>query len=269
MLIQPLASGSSGNMIYVASGATHILVDIGLNFKQTIARLKSAGIDPKEINAVLVTHEHRDHISGVADFLKKYPAYLYIHEIALECFLSYIPNIKPEQIHTFDDEFDIGDISVDFFPLPHDSEYCFGYSFSHNGCKVSMATDLGMMNEHIYQKMSGSQAVLLECNHDLIKLQNNVRYPWFLKKRIASNKGHLSNCACGLAVYKLALLGVEHIILAHLSQKNNTPTLAYKVVADFLASKGVIAGKDITMSVASQDEVGSVYEVKPFLVPAT
>jgi len=263
--IQSLASGSKGNCTYVAGDGVSFLVDIGLNLKQLLGRMADADIDPQSISGVLITHEHSDHISGVYSFVKRFKCKIYIHKKACNCFLDKIKErggeIDENLVVSFVDKFDVDEVQVDFFELPHDSQFCFGYTFKSGDSKVSLATDLGSCSDAVLQKMAGSQIVLLEANHDPVKLAHNVRYPSWLKRRVAGGHGHLSNGACSRAVYKLATLGVEQVILAHLSAENNSPSLAYRVVKDFLAEKGLIEGQDIFIDVATQDKVGRLFEV--------
>ena len=259
--IRSIASGSKGNCIYIASETTQILVDIGLSLREVTNRLKSVDIDPSTIDAVLVTHEHGDHIHGVSKFLNKYNCPIYLHEEAAEIHANAIGEFPLELLHTFNDTFKIGDITVDFCEVPHDSEFCFAYSFIQNDCKISLATDLGSATPELINLMGGSQIVLLECNHDMLKLQNNIKYPMVLKRRISGNKGHLSNAAASLAIFELAKTGVQQIILAHLSEQNNSPTLAYGFVRDFLYRKGLIEGTDISIDVAEQHRPGRLYQI--------
>ena len=256
--IQSLASGSKGNSVYIASDTTQILVDVGLNLAQLKKRLASAEIDPEKISAVLVTHEHIDHILGLENFIKRYNTPLFIHDKVTDIFR----NIPKEQIHCFCNPFIIGDISVNFFPVSHDSKFCFGYTFEKAGAKISLATDLGRVTEDILSNMNHSQIVMLECNHDLLRLTYNKHYPLVLKQRITGSHGHLSNPACALAVYRLAQMGVGQVILAHLSQENNSPSLAYEFVKDFLAKKGIIEGKDIWIDIATQDKATVPFHVE-------
>jgi phosphoribosyl 1,2-cyclic phosphodiesterase len=250
--IQSLASGSKGNVVFIASDTTRILVDVGLTMPNLLRRLQSANIDPEKIDAVLVTHEHADHIIGLESFIRRFKPKLYVHNETADIF-SFVPN---EHIETFNGGFQIGDITVNYFNVPHDSRFCFGYSFLCGGAKISLATDLGRIGDEIIAQMSGSQIVMLECNHDLLRLTGNKKYPLILKRRITSPHGHLSNPASALAIYKLAQMGVGQIILAHLSEQNNSPTLAFETVRNFLANKGVIEGRDIWIDVATQDKVG-------------
>lgn len=256
--IQTLASGSGGNAVYVASDTTQILIDVGLSLPRLSKRLDAAGIDAGSIDAVLVTHEHTDHVIGLDSFMKKYQADLHVHTNTVDIF-AHIPS---DRIYTFEGEFKIGDITVRHFPVPHDSKFCYGYTFTQGTHKIAMATDFGRINESIIDAMSGAQIVMIECNHCLRRLTSNTKYPLVLKRRIMGSFGHLSNPTCALAVYRLAQTGVSQVILAHLSEENNSPALAYNSVKDFLHTKGITEGVDIWIDVALQDEVGKRFEVK-------
>jgi phosphoribosyl 1,2-cyclic phosphodiesterase len=254
--IQTLASGSGGNAIYISSETTAVLVDCGLSVPRLLKRFEKAKIDPKSISAVVITHEHIDHIVGLESFMNRFPVTLYLHEQVTHLF----KNIDEQRINTFSTRFNIGDITVDFFSVPHDSKFCFGYSFTSGAEKISIATDLGRVTDEIIECLAGSQIVMLECNHDTLRLNSNKRYPIVLKRRISGSFGHLSNPSCALAVYNLAKRGiVEQVILAHLSEENNSPTLAFNFVKDFLLKNGIVEGRDIFIDVALQDEPGKKF----------
>ena len=214
----------------------------------------------------MLTHEHDDHIRGLPRILQKYPTTtIYVHSDAKDVVLHYLHKYgfhDAKRIETFDEPFCIGDINVDFFEVPHDSKFCFGYTFENGSTKISLATDIGHMNAGIIKAMENSQIVMLESNHDLAKLAANVKYPVVLKRRISGSLGHLSNTAACLAIYELAKMNVGQIILAHLSEQNNSPTLAYTFVRDFLARKGLVEGVDIAIDVAAQDKIGRLFEIK-------
>ena len=261
--IQTIASGSKGNCTFIASENTRILVDIGLSLREVTSRLRASNIEPESIDAVLITHEHSDHIYGVTNFLKKFNCKLFLHKATIDVLKRFI-DFADKSLEIFDDtsnSFPIGDLTVNFYPVPHDSAFCFGYSFKKDDCKISLATDLGTVSPALLKHMSDSQIVMLECNHDLLRLQNNIKYPAVLKRRISGSHGHLSNTASSLAIYELAKCGVQQIILAHISEQNNTPTLAYNFVRDFLAKKGLIEGQDISIDVAEQHKPSRPYQI--------
>jgi len=245
----------------VSSGNTRILVDIGLSLRELQKRLALSGVDPATIDAVLITHEHGDHICGVANFLKKYRCRIYLHRQTVSIIEKYV-DIDRELLETFDDAFQIGDIDINYFAVPHDSHFCFGYAFENGDCKIALATDLGHANDDIIANMWGAQIVMLECNHDIVKLTNNPRYPAVLKRRIMGKRGHLSNHASADAIARLASLGTQQIVLAHLSEQNNTPTLAFNFVREFLLTHGIIEGEHISIDIAEQHKPSRVYRVE-------
>lgn len=263
--LRTLASGSKGNCTYIATENTEILIDIGLSLPQIEARIKLAEIDPHKITAVLLTHEHDDHIRGLPRFLQKYSnCKLYIHNEAKGIVLKYLHTYRfheSAQIVFFDKPCCIGEINIGFFKVPHDSQFCFGYTFESDSAKVSLATDIGHITTEIIDAMSNSQIAILESNHDLAKLSANIKYPVVLKRRITGSLGHLSNTAACLAIYELAKANVGQIILAHLSEQNNSPTLAFAFVRDFLARKGITEGIDISIDVAAQDRIGRLFQI--------
>ncbi|MDR1917845.1 MAG: MBL fold metallo-hydrolase, partial [Christensenellaceae bacterium] len=190
--VQTLSSGSGGNITLVGSITTNILVDIGLTLPQTLKRLQSAKINPKQIDAILITHEHSDHISGVSAFVKKYGVKIYCHTKCKKTLTKFL-ELDDSHFHEYDDIFTIGDITVNYFVVPHDSTFCFGYTFTVDDTTVGIATDVGKMTPAILSNLALCQLVILECNHDKQKLQCNTKYPYWLKRRIAGGRGHLSN----------------------------------------------------------------------------
>jgi len=264
--LQTLASGSKGNCTYIAGDSAEILIDIGLSLPKIEERLDEANIDPNGINAILVTHEHIDHILGLASFLRKFPnCTLYLHADAEDIIMKFLHKNKvhdTQRIQTFNKPFTIGDIKINFFDAPHDSVFNFGYTLKNSSAKVSIVTDIGHITTEIIEAMANSQIVMLESNHDLAKLAANVRYPLVLKRRISGSHGHLSNTAACLAVYELARANVAQIILVHISEQNNSPTLAYNFVCDFLARKGLREGTDISIDVAEQHKIGRLYKIE-------
>jgi phosphoribosyl 1,2-cyclic phosphodiesterase len=256
--IQTLSSGSKGNITFIGSDTVNILVDIGLSLPQTLKRLQAANIDPKSIGAILVTHEHSDHIAGVASFTQKYSCPVYCHKHTKKILKEEI-GIGDEYFEIFEDSFTIGDISVTPFPIPHDSRFCFGYTFAAEGSTVGIATDVGEMTDIIMANLAQCQIIVLECNHDKEKLIANTKYPVWLKRRILSARGHLSNTECCRTVLQLQKYNAQQIILAHISQENNSPALAYNTVKQFLLNHNITEGQDIYIDVAAQDEIGNLY----------
>ena len=249
-----LVSGSSGNCSLISDGKTTLLVDCGLSCKKLEEALQKAKVDPRDISAMLITHEHSDHIKGAGIVSRKYnlPVYatLKTHEY-MNLGKVEICNVQ----YLFPDvEFEIGSIGVRPFSIPHDAVDPVGYNFFYDNNKLSLATDIGKMDNGIMEKLKGSIAVLLESNHDVDMLKNG-RYPAYLKRRILSDVGHLSNTDAAKCVLELIKSGTHHIMLGHLSQENNTPTMAYTTTKNYLEENGVILDKDATLSVAQRFEV--------------
>ena len=256
--IQTLSSGSAGNITFIGSDTTNLLVDIGLPLSLTHKLLAEAQIDPNSIDGILITHEHSDHIKGVADFVTKYDTPIYCHQRTTKVLQRAI-KLPPHHFVEYSDDLTIGDIAVKYFPVPHDSSFCLGYTFTHAQATVGIATDIGQMTDTILTYLGTCQVVVLEANHDVQTLLANPKYPEWLKRRILGNHGHLSNLDCGRAIAKLHQNQVTQVILAHLSEKNNTPNLAYTTVKQFLATQGIREGQDIYIDVALQSQIGNCY----------
>ena len=249
-----LVSGSSGNCSLISDGKTHILVDCGLSAKKLEEALSKTKIDPNDISAVLITHEHSDHIKGADVISRKYNlpvfATLKTHEYMN---LKRISSSNIKYI-TAGMDFEIGSIGVCPFSIPHDAQDPVGYNFFFGEKKLSLATDIGKMTDDVMNSLKGSLAILLESNHDINMLKSG-RYPAYLKHRILSDSGHLSNNDAAKAVLSLIESGTHHFMLGHLSQENNTPTLAYTTTKQYLEENGVFLDKDATLTVAARFEV--------------
>ena len=247
-----LVSGSSGNCSLISDGKTHLLIDCGLSMKKLSDALAKVDLSPSDISAVLVTHEHSDHIRGAGAVSRKYniPVYatLKTHEATDSGFIPNVRYVNP------DVDFEIGTIGVKPFSIPHDAADPVGYNLFFGAKKLSLATDIGKMNDYVMEHLKGSIAVLLESNHDTEMLMKG-RYPMYLKRRIAGAFGHLSNDEASETVLRLINCGTKHIMLGHLSNENNTPNTAYLAAARLLEENGVILGKDAGLSVAARYEV--------------
>ena len=262
MKIVNLGSGSKGNCTAVYTDSTTILIDAGLPLNEIELKLKVIGIKISKIDAILITHEHSDHIKSVGRLSTKYNIPIYTHILEANCLLSKDKNVLPKLLRTFDDnDFYIKDLTISNFKLSHDANLCVGYSIYSNGAKFSILTDLGYCPKTIIEKIKNSNVVLLEANHDEKLLLNNPKYPMVLKKRILSNKGHLSNTACAEVISQL-VGGTSQIILGHLSEENNSPSFAYSAIKTFLAEKGIIEGKNIFIDVAYQNKISNIFEIK-------
>lgn len=251
-----ISSGSSGNCIFVSSATTNILVDVGVSALRVARALAVLKVNPAAAT-ILVTHSHSDHIGCVPAFCSRYGNLTYAHYGTSEILSDKMGAYNKKVIPFGDEDFYIGDITVSSFKVSHDVP-CVGYSFMSGGTKISLATDLGCIDNNIISRISDSDVVLLECNHDEQLLKNNPRYVPWLKKRILGDSGHLSNNACAAAAVSLAAGGVKQIILGHLSKENNYPELAYATVRLKLDSLGYTG---VQIEVASPDKLSGLYEI--------
>ena len=226
----PLFSGSAGNCTYIKYGDDEILVDAGVSCKQIQAALNNIGSDLARIKGILVTHEHTDHIKGLEQISKKYCIPVYINQNSLDGIEKESTRIMVSafaEIKNAGDFADIGEIHADIFKTPHDACGSVGYRFSFSdGTSLGYATDIGYITKGIASALFGCTSVILESNHDIAMLKNGA-YPYHLKARIMSDKGHLSNAACAEFLPHLYQNGTKKVVLAHLSEHNNTPILAY------------------------------------------
>ncbi len=257
-----LYSGSSGNSIFLSLGSTRLLVDAGLSAKRIIEALTSIGERPSELSAILVTHEHSDHIKGVGILSRKFNIPIYANENTWTAMQTLIGAVDVRNMAYFNtgSEFGIGDIVVKPFPIPHDACEPVGYSFFAEEKKITVATDIGHMDLELLNCMEDSDLLLLESNHDVEMLRMGP-YPWHLKKRIAGDRGHLSNEAAGKVIAHMAEKGTKRFLLGHLSRENNFPELAYQTVCNALCERSIKAGMDIMLDVALRDRVGRVIEL--------
>jgi len=229
MRFTSLGSGSSGNALVVESGATRVMMDCGFSLGETKLRLARCGLAPAELTAILVTHEHDDHMGGVARIAKRYAIPVYLTRGTAQ----WLPPDFPAVLVRFIDShapFAIDALQVDPFPVPHDAREPVQYAFSDGRARLGVATDLGCITQHVVEKLSGCTALVLECNHDIDMLMSGP-YPPSLKHRVASRFGHLDNAGAGHLVQSLERSGLRHLIAAHLSKQNNTRELAVAALA--------------------------------------
>lgn len=257
-----LYSGSSGNSLYVGSPTTNILIDAGLSGKKIVNSLNEIGISPKAIDALLVTHEHIDHIRGIGVLSRMFDIPIYANSITWESMKNHIGKIKEHNVKLIDigESFIIGDIEVKSYDTPHDAAAPVGYCFFNKDRKVSIATDIGHMSDSVLSSIKDSDLVLLESNHDVEMLKFGP-YPYILKRRILSDIGHLSNDDAGKAILKLMGSKFMTVVLGHLSQQNNYPELAYRTVLSILEENGINIDKDIKIDLAHRNNVGTFFEV--------
>lgn len=260
MRIVNLSSGSDGNITYIESEKSRILLDNGLSCAESVKRLEIIGINPNEINAIIVSHEHSDHIKGIDIFSKKYNIPVYAHQDVWNGLDEKLKKVENKNRKIFDGKFQLNELEINPVEVPHDVK-CYGFSFSEKDKKICVVTDIGHFTDKIMNEIKGSKVAYIEANYDRDMLINGTKYPLSLKRRIAGPNGHLSNLDSGDAVNFLAINGTKQIVLSHLSKENNTPILAYNSVCEVLKKDQIIEGRDIRIDVAST-QIGAIFKLK-------
>lgn len=250
-----LFSGSSGNCIYVGNDDTAILIDAGVSGSRVISALIESGKDPSRVRAIFVSHEHGDHIRGVGIVSRKLGVPVYANSLTWDAIGNQLGKLSPDMCLRAEHDgstVHIGSLEVEAFATPHDAADPQFYSVYDGGTKVTVCTDVGHIDENLYGRLRGSGAVLLESNHDIGMLQCGP-YPFYLKQRILSGVGHLSNDDAAATALRLVCDGTRHIILGHLSRENNYPQIAGMTTRQALTAGGVDPDRDISLQVASRD----------------
>lgn len=257
-----LASGSSGNSYLVRSESTVLLVDCGISGKKILQRVEETGTDPKEITGLLLTHEHIDHVRSISVLNKKLPNIMtYSNMETYLCVCDKIPEGRHVAFEN-NEKFKIGDIIVSACPISHDAEQAVSYTFSNDNSALSILTDTGYVSDEMFDHIKDSQFLVLEANHDE-NILHMCRYPYQVKRRILSHKGHLSNDAAAECIAELQINypGKRTVLLAHLSKETNSPEMAMISVESYLQEKGIYSGGDLNISVLHRDEASALYKV--------
>jgi phosphoribosyl 1,2-cyclic phosphodiesterase len=232
-----LVSGSSGNCTYVASASTAVLVDAGLSCRETLKRLGAIGVDPANVRAVCLTHEHDDHISSLGALHRRLGAEIYANGGTIDGVSRDEKAAKLRwNVFATGVQFVVGDLRIEPFSVPHDAYDPVGFVVSSGASRVGIVTDMGMVTELIRQKLRNCQVVVIEANHDEVLLKDSQR-PWSLKQRIAGRQGHLSNEQAAGLVADIAGPGLKAVFLAHLSGECNRPELAVKAIREALKKR--------------------------------
>jgi phosphoribosyl 1,2-cyclic phosphodiesterase len=256
--VSMLASGSRGNCAIVASASTKILVDAGISGRETFKRMKAIGDDPLTLSAILITHEHSDHVYGLATLAKKLRIPVFMTGATHQAWSRAVrveKGEKPqlEKLERFDAgrRFQIGDIQVQPFTIPHDAADPVGFTFRCEGIKVGIATDLGYVPVSVRDHLRGCDVLVMESNHDLEMLRVGP-YPWSVKQRVMSRVGHLSNVALADFFTSDYDNSATFVVLAHLSEQNNHPEIARREAEKALAARGSLFANRVLL--ASQTE---------------
>ncbi|MDF2717869.1 MAG: metallohydrolase [Paenibacillus sp.] len=237
-----LASGSTGNSLLVESDETRVLVDAGLSAKKIEQLMEERGVKGAELDAILITHEHSDHIKGVGALARKHDLPVYANEKTWEALNKHLGELAEEKIKVMEtgSVVEFGALQVESYPISHDAAEPVGYCFYDGEHKLSLATDLGYVSAKVKEKIVDSDAVILESNHDIEMLRMG-KYPWNIKRRILGDTGHLSNEAAGEALCDILSGQTETVYLAHLSRDHNLMDLAKLTVNNILEDRGIEA----------------------------
>ena len=251
-----LYSGSSGNCALVGEADRYLCIDMGKSCRATVGAMNQLGIDPAQLQGILITHEHSDHVSGLKVFLKKYAVPVFGSEATLAYLAGHDMVPPTARLEVLDEGGQsVGQFAVRSFHTSHDAVDCRGYRITApSGHTAAMATDLGQVTEEVIEGLSGADLTVLEANYDPVRLRLGP-YPDYLKTRIASPKGHLSNADAGDALARLLGEGCEKFALCHLSQENNTPQLALQAVSGRFLAAGALPGRDGLLQALSRSGV--------------
>ncbi len=265
MRLCSIASGSSGNCIYVGSDNTHILVDTGISKKRIEDGLAEIGLTGEDINGIFITHEHVDHIQGLGVFSRRYNVPIYASKGTIMGIRTCktIGNIPDGLLHeiSIDEIFEIGDLKVRPFHISHDANEPTGFRIEGEDKAIAVATDLGTYDNYIVENLKGLNAVLLEANHDTHMVEVGP-YPYPLKQRVLGNKGHLSNELSGRLLCDILHDNLKCVLLGHLSKDNNYAELAYETVKlEVTMSNIPYNGNDIPLMVADGDKMSKIFNI--------
>lgn len=265
MRLCSIASGSSGNCIYVGSDTTHLLIDVGISGKRIEAGLKELELTGKDLDGILITHEHADHIAGLGVMARKYGIPIYASKGTIEVMkeTAGLGNIDPDLFVEVeaDRKKVLKDLTIHPMSISHDANDPLAYRVGYGNRKIAVCTDLGVYNDYTVECLKGMDAILIEANHDVNMLQVGP-YPYYLKQRILGNRGHLSNENSGKLLSKILHDNMKAISLGHLSKENNLPELAYEAVRmEITMGDNPYNANDFNIQVAKRQEISPVIQI--------
>ena len=252
-----LSSGSGGNCHYIGTKNIKLLIDAGLSGRKIENLLKTAGENMEDINGILITHEHNDHIRGAGILSRRYDIPIYANKATWDKMAYSLGNIKEENIKVFETEedFQIKDLNIKPISVYHDAADPVGFIMKNERHKISIVTDTGTMDDRMIKEIQDSDLFLLESNHD-IDMLNNGNYPYHLKERIRSNYGHMSNYHISILLEKFLKGRKEHLILGHISSENNTLEMAFSQSRDMIIDLGMTLDGDINLHLSQEEKSG-------------
>lgn len=260
-----MASGSSGNCTYIGTEATHLLVDVGISCKKTMEGLDRLGLTGKDIDGILITHEHADHIGGLGVICRKFGIPVYATEGTINAIrrTGNLGELDDTLFHTVraDEKFILKEITVNPMKISHDAAQPVAYRFQYGSRRMAVATDLGTYDDYTVESLRGMDVLLLEANHDINMLQVGP-YPYALKQRILGNKGHLSNELSGRLLSRLLHDDLQAVFLGHLSKENNLAELAYETVRlEISMADNPYKPDDFPIYVAKRSDLSQLVEI--------
>ncbi len=253
-----LGSGSSGNCAYLETDDTRLLIDAGLSGRQIRQRLATIGRSPESLQGILITHEHSDHITGLVGILSKVKVPIYCNRLTKEAIESQLGFKMECRIFDTGGSFEIGDVVVETFSVPHDAYDPVGFLLKTRNGNVGLLTDLGHATKLAVERVRAANVLILETNHDVKMLQNDPHRPWSLKQRILSRHGHLSNEAAADVAQEIVTSELRQLYLAHLSRDCNTPELAHNVISERMQK---IGATHVNVKSTSQDAICPTLEL--------
>lgn len=264
MKFSVLASGSSGNALYIETEHVRLLVDAGLSGKQIEKHLHTIGVDPASLTAILVTHEHSDHVKGVGVLARRYRLPVYMNQPTWESLPTNVGKIEDAYKNILETgaALELGDLHIESFPISHDAAEPIGLRVEHGDSSLALVTDLGYVNQRLVNQIDGVDTLIFEANHDVEMLRMGP-YPWNVKRRIFSDVGHLSNEDAGDALINILHSNGEDVYLAHLSRENNLIELAELTVQNILHEAELKVGKDVHLHKTHPDRPTPLRRVTP------
>jgi phosphoribosyl 1,2-cyclic phosphodiesterase len=253
-----LGSGSGGNCAYLETDETRVLIDAGFSGRQIRQRLASIGRTPESLHGILLTHEHSDHVQGLASLAVRLKIPVYCNRLTKEAVENQLQNRLESRIFLTGSTLEIGDVTVDTFAIPHDAYDPVGFLLRTAAGNVGFLTDLGHATKLVIERVRRARVLVLETNHDLKLLQEDRRRPWSVKQRILSRHGHLSNEAAAAVAEQIVSADLHRLYLGHLSRDCNRPELAHRVVSERLQQAGA---HHVRIESTSQNEVSPTLEM--------
>lgn len=261
-----LGSGSGGNATLVQCGSTRILIDAGLSAKQLVLRLEKLGVSADDLDAILITHEHSDHARGIDVLLRKRSIPVFANAFTREALEYKMKSEIPWKVFRSGQEFELGDLRVHAFKIPHDAAEPVGFVLKGQGAQLGMVSDVGHVTHLMRESMRGSDAIYVEANYDELLLEQDTKRPWSIKQRITSRHGHLSNRQTAEFLQEIACEKLSVVMLSHLSSDCNCPDIASRTVIEALAASGL---NEVSVHCAHQHQPTEWISCSPSLVPET